>query len=87
MTLKSPYRWSRLAPQCRLITSWSWRRFQGLDCSSIKVVRELGLERRETVWSLSTVDNRKMRGPQASTRGPNRVDLWCIGCFERSTAE
>jgi len=51
------------------------------------VVRELGLERRETVWSLSTVDNRKMRGPQASTRGPNRVDLWCIGCFERSTAE
>jgi len=27
---------------------------QGFDCSSIKGVRELGLERREAVWSLST---------------------------------
>jgi hypothetical protein len=26
-----------------------------LGCSPIKVVRELGLKRRETVWSLSTV--------------------------------
>ena len=50
------------------------RRFQGFVCSPNKVVRELGLERRETVWSLSTVDNGKMRGSQSSTRGPNRVD-------------
>ena len=54
MTLKSSYRRSRLAPRCRLIISWSSNRFQGLDCSSIKMVRELGLERRETVRSLST---------------------------------
>ena len=53
----------------------------------MKVVRELGLERRETVWSLSTVDNGKMRGSQSSTRGPNRVDLWCIGCLIKGSAE
>lgn len=46
---KSPYRRACLVPRCRLITSWSCRRFQGLGCSPIKVVRELGLERRETV--------------------------------------
>ena len=55
MVSESSYRRDRLAPRCRLITSWSWRRFQGFGCSPIKVVRELGLERRETVWSLSTV--------------------------------
>jgi hypothetical protein len=30
--------------------------FQGFVCSPINVIRELGLERRETVRSLSTVD-------------------------------
>jgi len=54
MIPKSSYRRDRLAPRCRLITSWSWRRFQGFGCSPTKVVRELGLERCETVWSLST---------------------------------
>ena len=54
MVLESPYRQGRLAPRCRLITSWLWRGFQGFVCSPIKVVRELGLERRETVRSLST---------------------------------
>ena len=29
--------------------------YQGFGCSPIKVIRELGSERRETVWSLSTV--------------------------------
>jgi len=53
MVSESPYRRDRLAPRCRLITSWSWRRFQGFGCSPIKVVRELGSERRETVRSLS----------------------------------
>jgi len=43
----------RLAPRCRLITSWLWRGFQGFVCSPIKVVRELGLDRREAGWSLS----------------------------------
>ena len=43
--------------RCRLITSWGWRRSQGFGCSPIKVVRELGSERRETVWPLSSVIN------------------------------
>ena len=53
MVPESPYRRGRLAPRCRHITSWLWRGFQGFVCSPIKVVRELGLERRETVRSLS----------------------------------
>ena len=55
MTPKSSYRRSHLAPRCRLITSWGWRRSQGFSCSPMKVVRELGLKRRETVRFLSTV--------------------------------
>ena len=51
---------NRLAPRCRLITSLYWRWHKGFDCSSIKVVRELGLERREPVWSLSTVKKKEM---------------------------
>ena len=44
---KSPYRRSGLAPRCRLVASWGWSRSQGLGCSPIKAVRELGLERRK----------------------------------------
>ena len=51
ITPKSSHRRSGLAPRCRLIASWSWSRFQGLGCSPIKAVRELGSERRETVRS------------------------------------
>ena len=40
------------------------------------MVRELGLERRETVRSLSTVDVRKLIGVDPSTRGPGKVDPW-----------
>src|SRR3712207_8930448 len=43
---KSSYRRQGLAPRCRLITSWGWRRSQGSGCSPVKVVRELGSERR-----------------------------------------
>src|SRR3954452_15105894 len=46
---KSPYRREGLAPRCRLVASWGRSRSQGLGCSPIKAVRELGLERRETV--------------------------------------
>src|SRR5437773_5178269 len=46
---KSPYRRTGLAPRCRLVASWGWSRSQGLGCSPIKAVRELGSERRETV--------------------------------------
>ena len=76
MTPKSPYRRRRLAPRCRLITSWGWRRSQGFGCSPIKVVRELGSERRETVRSLSAVGVGELRGSVLSTRGPGWTHLW-----------
>jgi len=44
------------------------------------VVRELGSERRETVWSLSTVGFRKLRGLNLSTRGSGKVNRWCTSC-------
>ena len=81
MTPKSSYRWSCLAPRCRLITSWSCRRFQGLGCSPIKVVRELGLERRETVRLLSAISVRELKESDSSTRGLRKGNLWCTGCF------
>src|SRR5579863_511143 len=46
---KSSHRRPGLAPRCRLVASWGRSRSQGLGCSPIKEVRELGLERRETV--------------------------------------
>ena len=52
---KSSYWWDCLAPRCRLIATWWCTRCQGFGCSPIKAVRELGLERCETVWILSTV--------------------------------
>ena len=73
---KSSYRRSGLAPRCRLVTSWGWRRSQGLGCSPIKVARELGSERRETVRSLSIVGVWNLRGSDTSTRGPCWTDLW-----------
>ena len=76
---KSPYRRGGLAPRCRLIASWGCSRSQGLGCSPIKAVRELGSERRETVRSLSGVGVGYLRGAVLSTRGPGWTDLWCIG--------
>ena len=40
-----------------------------MGCSPIKVARELGSERRETVRSLSVVGVRNLRGSDSSTRG------------------
>jgi len=40
------------------------------------VVHELGLERRETVWSLSAVIIRKYIRFDSSTRGPRKVNQW-----------
>src|SRR3712207_7925190 len=71
---KSPYRRDGLAPRCRLVASWGWSRSQGLGCSPIKAVRELGLERRETVRSLSAVRVRDLRRAVPSTRGPGRSE-------------
>src|SRR5215468_6635551 len=59
---KSSHRRGSLAPRCRLITSWGCSRSQGYGCSPFKVVRELGLKRRETVWSLSAVGVGRLRG-------------------------
>jgi hypothetical protein len=42
--------------RCRLITSWSGSTFQGLGCSPIKVVRELGSERRLTAFVCSNTN-------------------------------
>ena len=63
--------------RCRLSTSWRWRRCQGLVCSPIKVVRELGSDRRETGRSLSAVGVGNLRGAVLSTRGPGWTHLWC----------
>jgi hypothetical protein len=71
---KSPYRRKCLAPRCRLIASWWCRSYQGLGCSPIKAVRELGLERRETVWSLSVVGVGNLRRTAPSTKGPEWTD-------------
>src|SRR5699024_10584878 len=79
ITPKSSHRRSGLAPRCRLIASWGWSRSQGLGCSPIKAVRELGSERRETVRSLSGVGVGYLRGAVLSTRGPGWTGRWCIG--------
>ena len=67
-------------PRCRLIASWGCSRSQGLGCSPIKAVRELGSERRETVRSLSGVGVGYLRGAVLSTRGPGWTDRWCTCC-------
>ena len=76
ITPKSSHRRSGLAPRCRLILSWGWSRSQGLCCSPIKAVRELGSERRETVRSLSGVGVGYLRGADLSTRGPGWTGRW-----------
>src|SRR5699024_12762623 len=77
---KSSHRRGGLAPRCRLIASWGCSRSQGLGCSPIKAVRELGSERRETVRSQSVVGVGNLRGAVHSTRGPSRTYLWCTSC-------
>ena len=83
---KSSYRRGGLAPRCRLVTSWGWSRSQGLGCSPIKVARELGSERRETVRSLSVVGVGVLRGADVSTRGPRWTHRRCTGCPARGIA-
>ena len=84
ITPKSSHRRSGLAPRCRLIASWGCSRSQGLGCSPIKAVRELGSERRETVRSLSGVGVGYLRGAVLSTRGPGWTGRWCICCLPRA---
>ena len=84
---KSSHRRGGLAPRCRLIASWSGSTFQGLGCSPIKAVRELGSERRETVRSLSGVGVGYLRGAALSTRGPGWTGRWWICCITKCIAE
>ena len=84
---KRPQRRGGLAPRCRLVTSWGCIRSQGFGCSPIKVARELGSERRETVRSLSVAGVGRLRGPDFSTRGPSWTNLRCIGYAAKCTAE
>src|SRR3546814_15056092 len=86
MIPKSSYRRNGFAPRCRLITSWGWSSSQGFGCWPLKVVRELGSERREPVCSLSAVDFvngeklttvRRARGEYLSVR-PFYLTRWQI---------
>ena len=63
-----------------------WSRSQGFGCSPIKAARELGSERREKVWSLSSALVGILRRPAHSTRGPGWTDLWYAGCRASGTA-
>ena len=83
---KRPQRRGGLAPRCRLVASWGWIRSQGFGCSPIKAARELGSERRETVWSLSSALVGILRRPAHSTRGPGWTNLWYAGCRASGTA-
>ena len=83
---KSPHRRGGLAPRCRLIASWGCSRSQGLGCSPIKAVRELGSERRETVRSLSVAGAGILRGAVLSTRGPGWTYRWCTSCSAKGIA-
>ena len=87
ITPKSSHRRSGLAPRCRLIASWGCSRSQGLGCSPIKAVRELGSERRETVRSLSAARVGNLRKAVLSTRGPGRTNLWYVSCTARCMAD
>ena len=81
---KSPYRRNCLAPRCWLIISWGWRRSQGFGCSPNKMVPELSLERRETVWILPGVRVKELWKPHPCTRGPDVYNHWSSNCFAKS---
>jgi hypothetical protein len=73
------HRRNRLAPRCRLTPSRGCRRSQGLDCSSIKGVRELGLDRRESGWPLSTAAGGALGEGHLRTKGAGGGGRWCSG--------
>ena len=84
---KSPHRRGGLAPRCRLIILGLNSVPKRFGCSPIKVVRELGSERRETVRSLSVVGVGYLKSAVPSTRGPGWTHRWRIGCHANGTAE
>ena len=48
------------------------------------MVRELGLERRETVWSLSTVSTKNLTEEVLCTKGPVTFHHLFAGCFSKA---
>ena len=48
-----------------------------MDCSSIKGVRELGLDRRESGWPLSTMGVGRLRIDRLRTKGAGGGGRWC----------
>ena len=54
---------------------------QGLDCSSFKALRELGSERRETVWSISGEGVRVLKNLHCSTRGFGMIRHSCASFY------
>src|SRR5688500_19402582 len=86
---KSPYRRDGLAPRCRLVASWGRSRSQGLGCSPIKAARELGLERRETVRSLSAARVRNLRRDRKSTRlnSSHLVISYAVFCLKKKNEQ
>src|SRR3990172_8325265 len=83
---KSPYRRQGLAPRCRLVASWGWGRAPGAGRSPVKAAGEVGLERRETVRSLSVAGAGGLRGAIPSTRGPGWTYLWYASCPAKGIA-
>jgi hypothetical protein len=58
--------------------NWDVSTSQGLDCSPMKAVRELGSERREAVWSIPGAGVRVLKGVLLSTRGPGVIHLSAV---------
>src|SRR5947207_3950119 len=77
---KSPYRRDGLAPRCRLVASWGRSRSQGSGCSPVKAVRELGLERRETVGDLAVSKFGQMLETPSILRYSPRRGLLLASC-------
>src|SRR5699024_7692326 len=69
---KSSHRRGGLAPRCRLIASWGWRRPQGYGCSPFKAVRELGSEQ-PYPWDLLQPQDAMSR--HRGAKPPRRCEL------------
>ena len=65
--------------------SWGCIRSQGFSCSPIKVVRELGSERRDSSVP-SVVGAGYLKEAVPSTRGLGWTHLWCTSCHASGTA-
>ena len=64
--------------RCRLILSSGGRSLEGFGCSPIKRVRELGLIRRESVWSLSSGGKFSKQGQTFQYERTNRLCFYSV---------